>query len=153
MADARFVPTMHTVHVSLHKPKCTTPCSDRVDGCMREVIPLASARAGYSHTYIYFGSLHHHASLLDMNISSSPPACQHRRPPPACQHRRPPPACQHKRCARHWKRSMQLQPHLYIFSLSSSTECCSESSCGMQAADRVCREPWQALFTLSPRPA
>ena len=42
--------------------------------------------------------------------------------------------------------------HLYILSLSSSVDCAPESSCGMKAAARVCKEPWQALFTLSPRP-
>lgn len=61
------------------------------------------------------------------------------------------PAFQHRLCAWQCKRSMQY--HLYILSLSSSVECAPESSCGMKAAVRVCKEPWQALFTLSPRPA
>lgn len=44
--------------------------------------------------------------------------------------------------------------YLYIFSLSSRVECSpGESSPGIETAERACKEPWQARFTLSPRPA
>lgn len=59
----------------LHKPKCRTPCSGRYASWMREVVaPCTSHRV--MRVYTPPGSLHQHASLLGMNVSSS--AHQHR---------------------------------------------------------------------------